>query len=233
MAEAAAAADEAWTNIIDETINVTVDSLYHLIFDDDSRFFKDFVKGRNITDLVISNWQNSDTDDSENQRVLTYTVHPNQMFVPADIPSTETQISCQISTDEFEKQFIINSKTTTMGHRYADSFHVLIRYELSKISADQCRMVVKARIIFTQAVMVTGTITSATLDDLLNYFTCLATGCKQKLINQNRAVPLQRPRHRITEPFYQSLLRKAWFKIFIRAISIWIIAWLSHRLVYP
>ncbi|XP_071959231.1 protein Aster-B-like isoform X3 [Antedon mediterranea] len=134
---------------LNEVFGVSCETLFKLLFAEDSVFYLDYVKARKSTDIEIGKWR-TEEDSSKDSRVVTYIFPINSNIGPKSSQVTETQTFHRDLSKE-GSCYITTNKVENKGIPYSDNFHVLGRWCITRVSENKCRLCVHAEINFTKA----------------------------------------------------------------------------------
>lgn len=133
--------------LADQVFIIPVDAAFTLIFSE-SKFFKNSMSDRNISNLAFSPWTEEDVTDPEimKKRTVKYTVALNHTLVKS-APTTETQSLLQARPGEVYKVLV---SAVNEDIPYSDTFSVESVYCLTRGRNDnETRIVVHAEVVFT------------------------------------------------------------------------------------
>ncbi|KAK3587699.1 hypothetical protein CHS0354_042485 [Potamilus streckersoni] len=161
-----------------EVYQMPVDKLFELILTD-CPFFRNFTEARKLQDVSVGPWKDSQEDNIGRVRTICYTVPLNSSFGPKTSRTEEKQICYQQSQPGM--MYIIDGECYPMGIPYADSFYVVNRYCLTRVSKDKCRLRVTSEVRFKKTVLlVKGMIERNSIQGVLDFFDCLGTHLRRE-----------------------------------------------------
>ncbi|KAL3886103.1 hypothetical protein ACJMK2_026124 [Sinanodonta woodiana] len=154
-----------------EVYQMPVDKLFELILTD-CPFFRNFTEARKLQDVSVGPWKDSQEENIGRVRTISYTVPLNSSFGPKTSRTEEKQVCYQQSQPGM--MYIIDGECYPMGIPYADSFYVVNRYCLTRVSKDKCRLRVTSEVRFKKTVLlVKGMIERNSIQGVLDFFDCL------------------------------------------------------------
>ncbi|CAG2104105.1 unnamed protein product [Medioppia subpectinata] len=131
--------------IIDETLPVSVDRAFELLFTD-NKFIHALHKSRRTYDLKLTQWEDSDKDKC---RQLTYTVALNHALV-----KSARTVECQrlMADSTAGKYYTIKAEVVNEGIPYCDTFLMQSLWCLTQDAEEVTRMKVHAKVVFRKNV---------------------------------------------------------------------------------
>ncbi|KAH9491622.1 Protein Aster-B, partial [Bulinus truncatus] len=102
-------------------------------------------------DLHLPNWEEEPDDNGNKVRNITYTLTLNNSIGPRTSPSTEKQICYLMSKPG--RIYHVDCECCNGGIPYADSFYMLLRYCLTRVTPTKCRIVVTGELKYRKHVM--------------------------------------------------------------------------------
>ncbi|XP_005113135.2 protein Aster-B [Aplysia californica] len=163
---------------LDEVFNINIDTVFQCLFTD-SPFFRNFVGSRKTFDLNLPPWEEEPDENGHKVRNISYTLTLNNSIGPKTSPSNEKQICYSISRPG--RIFHVDCECCNGGIPYADSFYVLLRYCLTRVSPTKCRIVVTGELKYRKHVisMFRGMIEKSAVNGLTDY-------CRQLSVHLRR-----------------------------------------------
>ncbi|XP_059148793.1 protein Aster-B-like isoform X2 [Physella acuta] len=168
---------------LDEVFSINIDTVFECLFTD-SPFFRHFVSSRKTFDLHLPNWEEEPDENGNKVRNITYTLTLNNSIGPKTSPSTEKQICYTMSKPG--RIYHVDCECCNGGIPYADSFYVLLRYCLTRVSPIKCRVVVTGELKYKKHVlgMFKGMIEKSAVNGLTDY-------CRQLSVHLRREAERQ------------------------------------------
>ncbi|GFS26913.1 GRAM domain-containing protein 1B-like [Elysia marginata] len=168
---------------LDEVFNLNIDSVFECLFTD-SAFFRAFVGSRKTFDLSLPDWEEELDENGNKNRNITYTLTLNNSIGPKISPSTEKQICYAMSRPG--RIYHVDCECCNGGIPYAESFYVLLRYCLTRVSKTKCRVVVTGELKYRKHVigMFRGMIEKSAVNGLTDY-------CRQLSVHLRREAERQ------------------------------------------
>nr|KAG5706742.1 hypothetical protein BaRGS_007245 [Batillaria attramentaria] len=153
---------------LDEVFNLNVDKVFENIFTD-SAFFRTFVGSRKTFDLNLPGWLEETDEDGNRVRTISYTLTLNNSIGPRTSPSTERQVCYKESKPG--RNYCVDCECCNGGIPYGDSFYVVNRYCLTRVSLTKCRLRVTSALKFRKHVMgmFKGMIEKSAVNGLTDY----------------------------------------------------------------
>ncbi|GFO33639.1 gram domain-containing protein 1b-like [Plakobranchus ocellatus] len=168
---------------LDEVFNLNIDSIFECLFTD-SAFFRSFVASRKTFDLSLPDWEEELDEQGNKVRNITYTLTLNNSIGPKISPSTEKQICYAMSRPG--RIYHVDCECCNGGIPYSESFYVLLRYCLTRVSKAKCRVVVTGELKYRKHVigMFRGMIEKSAVNGLTDY-------CRQLSVHLRREAERQ------------------------------------------
>ncbi|CAL1537178.1 unnamed protein product [Lymnaea stagnalis] len=168
---------------LDEVFSINIDTVFECLFTD-SPFFRSFVCSRKTFDLNLPNWEEEPDENGNKVRNISYTLTLNNSIGPKTSPSTERQICYNMS--KAGRIYHVDCECCNGGIPYADSFYVLLRYCLTRVSPIKCRVVVTGELKYKKHVMgmFKGMIEKSAVNGLTDY-------CRQLSVHLRREAERQ------------------------------------------
>lgn len=173
---------------LDEVFNLNIDKVFENIFTD-SAFFGQFVGSRKTFDLNLPAWLDEPDEDGNRVRNISYTLTLNNSIGPRTSPSTERQVCYKESKPG--KGYCVDCECCNGGIPYGDSFYVVNRYCLTRISLTKCRVRVTSALRFRKHVMgmFKGMIEKSAANGLTDYFRSLSAHLRREAERQESHIP--------------------------------------------
>ncbi|XP_071958959.1 protein Aster-B-like [Antedon mediterranea] len=141
--EAAPEPDEVgFKEYLNKNYDMSRDTLYQLIFGDDSAFYLDYVKGRKSSDISVEKWK---TEDGKEKRIVSYRYHIKKKEKKA---SHVTELQTRDPRKDSSNCNIVENEVRNKGVLYADNFHILERWTITDVNNSKCNISVHAEIKF-------------------------------------------------------------------------------------
>ncbi|XP_070202232.1 protein Aster-B-like [Littorina saxatilis] len=173
---------------LDEVFNLNADKVFENLFTD-SAFFRVFVGSRKTFDLNLPQWEDEPDEDGNRVRNISYTLTLNNSIGPRTSPSTERQVCYKDSKPG--KAYIVDCEICNGGIPYGDSFYVVLRYCLTRISLTKCRIRVTSELRFRKSVMgmFKSMIEKSAVNGLTDYFRSLSAHFRREAERQESHLP--------------------------------------------
>ncbi|KAK7497103.1 hypothetical protein BaRGS_00011633 [Batillaria attramentaria] len=185
---------------LDEVFNLNVDKVFENIFTD-SAFFRTFVGSRktfgflsvndssSFSDLNLPGWLEETDEDGNRVRTISYTLTLNNSIGPRTSPSTERQVCYKESKPG--RNYCVDCECCNGGIPYGDSFYVVNRYCLTRVSLTKCRLRVTSALKFRKHVMgmFKGMIEKSAVNGLTDYCRSLSAHLRREAERQESHLP--------------------------------------------
>ncbi|XP_025101004.1 GRAM domain-containing protein 1B-like isoform X1 [Pomacea canaliculata] len=173
---------------LDEVFGLNVDKMFENMFSD-SPFFRMFVGSRKTFDLNLPKWQEDPDEEGNKVRNISYTLTLNNSIGPRTAPTTERQICYKESTPG--KMYCVDCEIGHSGIPYSDSFYVVLRYCLTRVSRTKCRVRITSELKFRKHVMgmIKGMIEKSAVNGLTDNFRCLSAHMRREAERQELHLP--------------------------------------------
>ncbi|XP_013075665.2 protein Aster-B-like isoform X1 [Biomphalaria glabrata] len=172
---------------LDEVFNINIDIVFACLFTD-SPFFRSFVGSRKTFELNLPNWEEEPDENGNKVRNITYTLTLNNSIGPRTSPSTERQICYTMSKPG--KIYHVDCECCNGGIPYADSFYMLLRYCLTRVSPTKCRIVVTGELKYRKHVMgmFRAMIEKSAVNGLTDYYRQLSAHLRREAERQEAII---------------------------------------------
>ncbi|BFZ13804.1 hypothetical protein BsWGS_16843 [Bradybaena similaris] len=186
---------------LDEVFNINIDHVFEYLFTD-SQFFRNFVGSRKTFDLNLPNWEETPDENGHKVRNISYTLTLNNSIGPKTSPSTEKQICYKMCRPG--RIYHVDCECCNGGIPYSDSFYMLLRYCLTRVSPSKCRVVVTGELKYKKHIMMVfkSMIEKSAVNGLTDYFRQLSvhlrheSQLKEALVCHQISVPKKKVRRK-------------------------------------
>ncbi|KAJ8316446.1 hypothetical protein KUTeg_006460 [Tegillarca granosa] len=157
---------------LDEFYHISIDMMFELLFTD-SLTFRTFLGSRKISDWSATPWQEDEKTATNRSRTVTYVLALNYSIGPKSSQTVERQICLKQSPSG--SYYVIDVECTCPGIPYGDTFMVVNRYCLSKVSKSKCRLKVSSEVRYKKSVwgLVKTMIEKNSYQGVIDYFKAL------------------------------------------------------------
>lgn len=135
--------------VCNEIFNFPVDILFQHCFSD-SKIFRSFIVAKRTTDVDLSSWPETPTANGEYVRNISYVLSLNLPLTSKKAPTNEKQRMYPSS-----KQgclYVIDTECQSPTIPYGDSFYVVNRYCLTRVSLLTSRLHITSQVIYLKSV---------------------------------------------------------------------------------
>lgn len=136
--------------IMDEVFQIDIERMFELLFTDPP-FQDELAKRRKIFDVKSMPWAENTEGDGLKSRTLSFSVPINISFCPKRADSVEKQ-NLDVSSKP-GRRYIVDSETDTSGIPYGDTFTLLTRFCVTRVTRRSCRVNVTGQLRYKKHVM--------------------------------------------------------------------------------
>jgi hypothetical protein len=131
--------------VVDEVFHINIDDIFTLIFTDNP-LFQEFLKARNTYDVNLASWSETPDENGIKTRFISYTLSINYSIGPKCSPSSEQQKLLPESQPGLN--YLVDAECYNGGVPYADDFFTTIRYCITRIADDRCRLRISGQVTY-------------------------------------------------------------------------------------
>lgn len=131
--------------VVDEVFHINIDDMFTFLFTDNP-LFQEFIKIRNTYDVNLASWSETPDENGIKTRFISYTLSINYSIGPKCSPSSELQRLLPESQPGLN--YLIDAECYNGGVPYADDFFTTIRYCITKIAEDRCRLRISGQVTY-------------------------------------------------------------------------------------
>eukprot|EP00050_Salpingoeca_kvevrii_P006880 m.292342 g.292342 ORF g.292342 m.292342 type:complete len:600 (-) comp12614_c0_seq1:205-2004(-) len=164
------AEEHAGVNFIDNVFDLPVEVVYDLLFGHNSQFMTELMHERKTKDIHLNAWKKADSGRLERSISYTLSLKGNPLG-PKSALGVEDQWHVVAATPG--KRYIVGAEVTTPKVPYGDNFHTIVRYCITAVPKDKCRLKVFAEMGYRKSppwAITRGIIEKSGMEGLKSYF---------------------------------------------------------------
>lgn len=131
--------------VVDEVFHINIDDMFTFLFTDNP-LFQEFIKIRNTYDVNLAPWSETPDENGVKTRFISYTLSINYSIGPKSSPSSELQRLLPESQPGVS--YLVDAECYNGGVPYADDFFTTIRYCITKVGDDRCRVRISGQVTY-------------------------------------------------------------------------------------